>query len=60
MKYAGDALKRQATILIVEDHDALRDSLGNWLTSIFQDCVILQARTGEEALGAHAMHIFRK
>jgi two-component system, NarL family, response regulator LiaR len=50
MENAGTASKNQATILIVEDHDALRDSLRNWLTSIFQDCVFLQAGTGEEAL----------
>jgi DNA-binding NarL/FixJ family response regulator len=50
MEHARAASKNQATILIVEDHDALRDSLRNWLTSIFQDCTFLQARTGEEAL----------
>lgn len=54
---AGTASKTQATILIVEDHDALRDSLRNWLTSIFQDCVILQAGTGEEALGLCRAHL---
>jgi two-component system, NarL family, response regulator LiaR len=57
MEKAGTASKSQATILIVEDHDALRNSLGNWLTSIFQDCVILQARTGEEALGLCHAHL---
>ena len=50
MEHAGTASKSQATILIVEDHDALRNSLRNWLTSIFHDCVFLQAGTGEEAL----------
>jgi DNA-binding NarL/FixJ family response regulator len=37
-------------ILIVEDHDALRDSLKSWLGSVFQDCYILVARNGEDAL----------
>ena len=37
-------------ILIVEDHDALRDSLKSWLGSVFQDCYILLARNGEDAL----------
>jgi len=50
MEYAGTTSKNQATILIVEDHDALRNSLRNWLTSIFQDCVFLQAKNGEDAL----------
>ncbi len=57
MEYAGTASKNQATILIVEDHDALRDSLRNWLTSIFQDCMFLQARTGEEALELCHAHL---
>jgi DNA-binding NarL/FixJ family response regulator len=37
-------------ILIVEDHDALRDSLKSWLGSVFRDCYILVARNGEDAL----------
>jgi DNA-binding NarL/FixJ family response regulator len=37
-------------ILIVEDHDALGDSLKSWLGSVFQDCYILLARNGEDAL----------
>jgi DNA-binding NarL/FixJ family response regulator len=57
MEYAGTAAKNHATILIVEDHDALRDSLKNWLTSIFQDCMFLQARTGEEALELCHTHL---
>lgn len=57
MEYAGTASKNQPTILIVEDHDALRDSLKNWLTSIFQDCVFLQAKTGEEALELCQAHL---
>jgi DNA-binding NarL/FixJ family response regulator len=38
------------TILIVEDHDALRDSLKSWLGSVFDGCQILLAKNGEEAL----------
>ncbi len=37
-------------ILIVDDHDALRDSLKSWLGSVFQDCRILVAQSGEDAL----------
>ncbi len=37
-------------ILIVDDHDALRDSLKSWLGSVFQDCMILVAKSGEDAL----------
>jgi DNA-binding NarL/FixJ family response regulator len=37
-------------ILIVDDHDALRDSLKSWLGSVFQDCRILVAKSGEDAL----------
>ena len=37
-------------ILIVEDHDALRDSLKSWVSFVFQDCNILVAKSGEDAL----------
>jgi len=57
MGYIGTASKSQATILIVEDHDALRDSLKTWLSSIFQDCIMLQAKTGEEALDLTRVHL---
>lgn len=40
----------QPVILIVEDHDALRDSLKSWLNSIFPDCNILLAKNGKDAL----------
>ena len=40
----------KATILIVEDHDALRGSLKTWLSSVLQGCNVLQAKSGEEAL----------
>jgi two-component system invasion response regulator UvrY len=38
------------TILIVDDHDAVRQALCRWLETIFYDCLILTAATGEEAL----------
>jgi two-component system response regulator NreC len=38
------------TIMIVEDHDALRDSLKSWIGSVFQSCSILLAKNGEEAV----------
>jgi DNA-binding NarL/FixJ family response regulator len=38
------------TIMIVEDHDALRDSLKSWLGSVFYGCNIVIAKSGEEAL----------
>ena len=41
---------RKPVILIVEDHDELRHSLQDWLRSFFQDCNVLQARSGEEAV----------
>jgi DNA-binding NarL/FixJ family response regulator len=51
VKYKKKVAK--ATILIVEDHDALRDSLRRWLSSVFPDCIFFEASTGEEAV-AHA------
>lgn len=38
------------TILIVEDHDALRDFLNTWLSAFFNNFDILRVKTGEEAL----------
>jgi DNA-binding NarL/FixJ family response regulator len=37
-------------ILIVEDHDALRESLQKWLGSVFQNSSVLQSKSAEEAL----------
>ncbi len=48
VKYKKKVAK--ATILIVEDHDALRDSLRKWLSSIFPDCNFMDAKSGEEAV----------
>jgi DNA-binding NarL/FixJ family response regulator len=38
------------TILIVEDHDAVRRSLREWLEAVFPQCRVLEAATGEEAI----------
>lgn len=38
------------TILIVDDHDTVRQALSRWLESVFHNCHILTASTGEEAL----------
>lgn len=39
-----------ATVLIVEDHDAVRTALRDWLTVQYPRCRIIQAASGEEAL----------
>jgi two-component system invasion response regulator UvrY len=39
-----------ATILIVEDHEAVRKSLRDWLEAVFPQCHVVQAASGEEAL----------
>ena len=38
------------SVLVVEDHDALRCSLHEWVQAIFPWCTVLQARSGEEAV----------
>jgi DNA-binding NarL/FixJ family response regulator len=38
------------TILVVEDHDAVRESLSEWLQVKFPVCRVLGARCGEDAL----------
>lgn len=38
------------TILIVEDHDTLRDSLKKWLTASFPDCNFFAVKSGEDAV----------
>lgn len=38
------------TILVVEDHDAVRRSLRDWLEVAFPLCRVLEASSGEEAL----------
>ena len=39
-----------ATILIVEDHDAVRRSLRDWLKVEFPQCRVIEAASGEEAI----------
>jgi two-component system invasion response regulator UvrY len=39
-----------ATILIVEDHDAVRRSLRDWLKVEFPQCRVIEAVSGEEAM----------
>jgi DNA-binding NarL/FixJ family response regulator len=39
-----------ATILIVEDHDSVRNSLHSWLSATFPDCRFLEAKSGEEGV----------
>jgi DNA-binding NarL/FixJ family response regulator len=41
---------RKPVILIVEDHDELRHSLQDWLRSFFQDCIVLEAGSANEAV----------
>ncbi len=38
------------TILIVEDHAAVRKSLCDWLSVMLPDCQFVQAQSGEEAM----------
>jgi len=39
-----------ATILIVEDHEAVRRSLRDWLDVEFPQCRVIEAASGEEAI----------
>jgi DNA-binding NarL/FixJ family response regulator len=39
-----------ATILIVEDHDAVRRALRDWLEAEFPQCRVTEATSGEEAI----------
>jgi DNA-binding NarL/FixJ family response regulator len=38
------------TILIVEDHQAVRNSLRDWLEAVFPQCDVMEAASGEEAV----------
>jgi len=40
----------QPTILIVEDHDAVRRLLREWLETVFPQCRVIEAASGEEAI----------
>jgi len=41
---------KPCTILIVEDHDTLRETLRKWLSTTFPDCVFFDAKKGEDAV----------
>ena len=43
-------------ILIVEDHDKLREALAEWLKSFFSDCSFLVAESGEKAIELAEAH----
>lgn len=40
----------RSKILIVEDHEGIRSSLRQWLSTVFQDYVIRDVSTGEDAV----------
>lgn len=44
----------QKTILIVEDHAPLRQSLHSWIVASFPDCDCVEAASGEEAIALAA------
>ncbi len=48
--YVNNDHNGKATILLVEDHYALRSSLLDWLQSVFHNCEFLVAESGEEAV----------
>jgi len=43
-------------ILIVEDHDELRETLVEWLQSVFSNCTFLVAGSGEKAIELAETH----
>jgi len=49
MKNSNSHVK-PCSILIVEDHDTLRDSLKKWLTASFPNCAFFDAKNGEDAV----------
>jgi DNA-binding NarL/FixJ family response regulator len=38
------------SVLVVEDHEALRRSLHEWVQAVFPWCTVLDAQSGEEAV----------
>jgi len=42
------------SILIVEDHEALRRTLQSWIAASFPDCTCVAAASGEEAIALAA------
>ena len=49
-------LDSKPTILIVEDHEAVRASLINLLRANFKDCRFLETKNGEEAIALVRAH----
>ena len=37
-------------ILVVDDHDTVRQALSKWMETVFHNCLILTASNGEEAI----------
>jgi len=50
MTEVAQKIKPKITLLVVEDHEALRDSLKNWLLTVFEDFRVFLAASGEEAV----------
>jgi len=50
-KVSGRGHSASCTILIVEDHDTVRKSLVSWFAVVLPRCDVLEAPSGEEALG---------
>jgi two-component system NarL family response regulator len=46
----------RTAILIVEDHDALRFSMREWLSAALPDCRFSEAKSGEEAVTQTLAH----
>ena len=44
------------TILVVEDHHAVRASLRNWLSAALPDCELMETTTGEDAVALIRTH----
>jgi DNA-binding NarL/FixJ family response regulator len=55
--YKNKKVIKKHPILIVEDHDKLRKSLRQWLSSSFPECVFFEAETGEDAIDQTTSHI---
>ena len=48
--YLGQEGFMSATILIVEDHEAMRQALRGWLEITFPGCCVIEAADGKEAI----------
>jgi len=48
---------KRATVLIAEDHEVLRTTLRDWISAIFPNISVLEAKTGEEALSLTFDHL---